>query len=127
MLTETAASTRVDGLLAYNGELAVSGEQALSQMGQGYIPAVADHSVGFARLVYDNHLRASLIRIPSTMGADAVKAALTILSGESIAQFVEVQIEVIPSSAITEADLSQPDGGLLRDNEGLPAEFYPEF
>ncbi|HEX3052052.1 MAG TPA: substrate-binding domain-containing protein, partial [Aggregatilineaceae bacterium] len=125
IIKEAMSGTRVDGILAYNGLLALRGEEAINETVQSYVPAVADHYVGFARLVYENHLRASLIRIPSTMGADAVRVALDILSGKEVSQFVEIEIEVIPSSEITAEDLDQPDEGLLRDDEGLPAEFYP--
>ncbi len=125
IIKEAMSGTRVDGILAYNGLLALRGEEAINEMVQSYVPAVADHYVGFARLVYENHLRASLIRIPSTMGADAVRVALDILSGNEVSQFVEIEIEVIPSNEITAEDLDQPDEGLLRDDEGLPPEFYP--
>jgi ABC-type sugar transport system substrate-binding protein len=125
-IVRNSLANQTRGLWAYNGQMALIGEQTLHENGRRLVPVVSDHNIGLARFVLDNDLNASFVRVPSRMGADAVQVALQILNGEQVPHFVAVQAEVLHSSDLEQANLTGPDTGLLGDYDGLPEEFWPE-
>jgi DNA-binding LacI/PurR family transcriptional regulator len=116
----TATTTRISAIWAYNGFLAAAGLEQLALSGQNYVPTVGDQFSGLTVLSQAQAFPLTQVRIPSTMGADAIRLALQILGGESVPQFIEIQIVVIAAADVADYDLTAP---LLGDAEGLPPEF----
>ncbi|MBN8634797.1 MAG: protein kinase [Anaerolineae bacterium] len=114
------ANPRVDGIWSYDGTISAEALQILLDSGRPAVPALGDQRVELARLLLDNNIDVPLLFIPSSMGADAVRAGLSILSGESVPASVVVPVDLIWPTA---DDLN--DGALINDLDGLPEEFHP--
>jgi ABC-type sugar transport system substrate-binding protein len=116
----------VDGLWSYNGFLSLVGEQTLAANGRSLVPVVGDNDVQLAGLMVDNHLRGALARVPSTMGADAVKTTLAILAGQPVSRWVSIPIQVMSSESLTGINL-EAESGLIGEADGLPEAYRPKF
>jgi len=60
------------------------------------------------------------VRIPANMGAEALRAALQILDGDAVSQFIEIPLTLILPESVDTRGLDATS--FLEDREGLPSE-----
>jgi ribose transport system substrate-binding protein len=116
---------RLDGLWAANGFVARIAQDEFTKLGMNAIPSVGTSDAGLARLNQQRGYNVGLVRIPASMGAQAVQVALAVLSGQSVPKATEITIQVIPARAVDISNLNVPDAAPLGDEEGLPEAFRP--
>jgi WD40 repeat protein/serine/threonine protein kinase/DNA-binding LacI/PurR family transcriptional regulator len=117
---------QIDSLWAFNGYIAAIAQDVLVQNGLEPVPAVGDAYVGLTQFALENGLPLAQVRIPSTMGADAVTTVLQILAGQPVEQFQRLELSLITNANVNEYDLTIPANGYLGDYDGLPREYWPQ-
>ncbi|NJL94608.1 MAG: substrate-binding domain-containing protein, partial [Anaerolineae bacterium] len=123
----TIGGQTVNGIWADNGALAYEALLLLQQNGQPLPPAFGDQHIGLAGLMRDNNLPGMQVRVPATLGAEAVQLALQVLQGASIPRFIPVELSLLDPASLSDEALDYPPNGLVGDYEGLPPEFHPDF
>ncbi len=117
----------VTGLLGYVSGITIGAQQGLSQQGFEYASFVSGHSVELARFAIENNIDGVFLRRTTQIGAFAVDAALAILQGEDMTQFVRIVPEIITIEDIDrDALAAAPDNAYLGDWVLLPETYYPE-
>jgi ribose transport system substrate-binding protein len=120
-------TTRIDGVLGYDGWITVIAEDQLTKQGLPVVPAVGDQYAGLAKFTAKYKFRTAQVHIPANMGATAIRTALLILNGQAVPWFTEAPIEVIPAQSLDQYDLKNiPENDMLGDALGLPESFRPE-
>ncbi len=133
MLTESetrvsvglSAGARIDGMWATNGFVARIAEDELAKRNMGPVPSTGTNDAGLSKLNLQRGYTVGQVRIPATMGAQAIQTALAILNGQSVSKSTEIPVQVIPFRSLNTFNLNVPDGMPLGDDEGLPDSFRP--
>jgi WD40 repeat protein/serine/threonine protein kinase/ABC-type sugar transport system substrate-binding protein len=114
------ANSQLDGVWGYNGAVTAAALQTILDAGHPPVAVIGDQAAALAVLMLDNEIGSSLLFIPSSMGADAVRVGVSILQGADVESYLPVALSLIEPTA---EDAGQD--GLLRDLDGVPDEFRP--
>lgn len=120
------SNVAVDGILGYVGSITLAAQDGIASQGLDYVPFVTDHSIESAQFARNNGIPSAFIASSTTMGADAIQAALAILRGEPVTQFIRIVPTLITSNTLDDIDIDNaPIDGYLGDWQDLPESYYP--
>ncbi|MBN1562931.1 MAG: protein kinase [Anaerolineae bacterium] len=113
---DKSTSRLLRGMWAYPAEMGLITEERLLELGLPVLPAVTGQSADFADFMRDQGIEFTQVWVSAdAIAQQTIATALSILKGEDVDHFVEVDFSII-----------QPEDGWLGDFDGLPEAYWPD-
>jgi WD40 repeat protein/ABC-type sugar transport system substrate-binding protein len=119
----------INGVWVDDGSRSVATLQAYqANEGRDFVPITGDDYVGLARFAQENDVQVVYVYPPTPATARAIQSALSILRGEAVASFVEIELQAASTEELRSMSLEGiPGNWRISDFQQLPREYWPEF